>query len=112
DGEDATSALIAVRVEAVPGRQARAEARSYSGTRGDAERTLLTAARLSGEQIIARRDVDRLDVPGAGRLVIEDRRETEEPRGGAGESPLLTDGRGTTIFDWTGSMEASQRERV
>ncbi|MFG0293476.1 MAG: hypothetical protein ACF8MJ_10040, partial [Phycisphaerales bacterium JB050] len=101
-----TDALLAIRLEARPGEFALAEAFQYSSD--ESERTLETAARLSGEQIVAHRDTQRLLVPGPGRLVLEDRRQTDEPGDPDG---LPTDGRGTTVFDWSGSLDALSAER-
>ncbi len=101
-----TDAVLAVRLEARTGEFAVAEAYQYSS--GAADSTLETAARLSGEQIIAQRDTERLLVPGPGRLVFEDRRESDTP---IDPDTLPTDGRGTTVFDWSGSLDALSAER-
>lgn len=99
-------AVLAIRLEARPSEFALAEAFQYSSDAS--ERTLETAARLSGEQILAHRDTQRLLVPGPGRLVLEDRRQTGKP---IDPDALPTDGRGTTVFDWSGSLDALSSER-
>lgn len=109
DGTRADAVVIAVLVEAAGGLLASAEARNYSAPRDDADRSLLTAARLSGDRIIAQRTAETLRVPGAGRLVLEDRRESGTARD---DGVVLTDGRGTTVFDWSGGFDASLAERV
>jgi hypothetical protein len=100
-------AVLAIRLEAEPGAVSLAEGRAYSGGPGATDRVLETAARLTGEQIILQRDTERLLVPGPGRLVFEDRRQSDEP---ASDAALATDGRGTTVFDWSGSLDALRSE--
>ncbi len=95
--------VLAIRLEAAAEQQALAEARQYSAGHRASDRVLETAARLTGDEIIAQRDTGRVLVPSAGRLVFEDRR----PSGSDGDE-LPTDGRGTTVFDWSGSLDALQ----
>lgn len=97
--------VLAIRLESGAEQRAMAEARQYSAGPRVADRSLETAARLTGDEIVAQRDTGRVLVPSAGRLVFEDRRPSESD---ADELP--TDGRGTTVFDWTGSLDALQDE--
>jgi hypothetical protein len=103
-----TDALLAVRIEGGADRDAMAEGSRYSIAADSGARVLETAARLSGGEILAQRDTQRITVPGAGRLVFEDRRENED--GGSESDGVPTDGRGTTVFDWTGSLVAEEAE--
>jgi len=105
---EGTDALLSMRLQSGPDEDARAEGRRYSGGPADPARVLETAARLSGPEIVARRDTNQISVPGAGRLVYEDRRESDGSGADAGELP--SDARGTTVFDWSGSLEAEQSE--
>lgn len=105
---DEVEALVSLRLEAGLDGEARAEGRRYSAGPDAPERMLETAARLSGVEIVAQRDTNRITVPGAGRLVYEDRRERAD--GSSTEDELPTDARGTTVFDWAGSLDADRTD--
>ncbi|MCR9215648.1 MAG: hypothetical protein NXI14_00460 [bacterium] len=105
ESAQANDVVLAIRLEAGVEGRAIAEGRQYSAGPRAVDRSLETAARLTGDEIIVQRDTGRVLVPSAGRLVFEDRR----PSDSDGDE-LPTDGRGTTVFDWSGSLDALQDE--
>ncbi|MBL0922554.1 MAG: hypothetical protein IBJ10_10555 [Phycisphaerales bacterium] len=99
--------LLGASEEQDGGSGAEIEGRRYVADASDATgRRLDTMAYLSGSSILLRADQETLIVPGAGRLLVEDRRQ-----GGARE-PGAVQARGTSLFEWAGSLELSRRTGV
>lgn len=75
---------------------------------GAAERELEGLVFLSGPRVTLLGQAERLETPGSGRLLFEDRRgaggAAGEPGGAGGESVPFRDSRGTTLFQWAGLL--------
>jgi len=80
-------------------------ARSKAATNGRPH----TRLRLEGELLRFGRAVQRVEVPGAGRMLVEDHRTRDEPsetqgREPASEASVNFAGRGQTLFTWEGGL--------
>lgn len=81
----------------IEGRRYRAS--EAAGVRGPLESVLALRADLVAIDVVTQ----RLRSPGAGVLVVEDRR--EQSAGGAGSDLMAGGGRGTTAFRWSGAFD-------
>lgn len=89
------------------GAAAEIEGRRYIADAGEVTgRKLETMVYLAGSRILVQAEQESMIVPGAGRLLIEDRRENA---GGGGGNPAA---KGTTLFEWDGSLELNRRTGV
>lgn len=92
------------------GRNATIESRRYSPGAAGGERTLDQVMYLEGTKIIADEVQGQVRVPGSGRALFLDQRAeapsaaARNPAGAGGGSAVTGDFRGTTRFDWRGSM--------
>jgi lipopolysaccharide export system protein LptA len=97
-----------VRAEAIgagPESPARIESRRFAEVAGDAEaRTLERLIFAEGERLTASETEGRIEIPGPGRLLVDDRR-AADPRGGLAQGPVdFEAGRGTSLFTWQGGL--------
>lgn len=99
--------FLSARYEGVSESDAEIESRRYTATQGDAV-TLTQLVFLSGERVLVDGATRGVQVPGPGRMVVEDRRTDGASRAPAGGSLADASSRGTTVFEWTGSLRASQ----
>jgi lipopolysaccharide export system protein LptA len=85
---------------------ARIESKRFAESAGEAEnRTLERLVFIEGARVIANEQDSRLEVPGAGRLLIDDRRAARASGARPAESPVeFSAGRGTSLFTWNGSL--------
>ncbi len=81
---------------------------SVAGAQGGV--TLNQLLFLSGERVFVDGESQGIEVPGPGRMVVEDRRGSgasgSAPKGGSFASGASS--KGTTMFEWQGSLRASQ----
>lgn len=100
--------LLGMSEEIDGGAGAEIEGRRYiADATQDTGRRLETMVFLSGSRILVQAEQETMIVPGAGRLLVEDRRENPD---GGGAQPALA--RGTTHFEWDGSLELNRRTGV
>lgn len=91
--------------QAEPGTLARIESRRYAEAAGDADvRTLERMVFVEGARIAASETEGRIEVPGAGRLLIDDRRAAAVGAAPANSPVDFGDGRGTSLFSWQGGL--------
>ncbi|TVQ31857.1 MAG: hypothetical protein EA376_07670 [Phycisphaeraceae bacterium] len=97
-------------VESPDGPLARVESRRYApDADSDTGLRLNRLVYLDGPVIIADGEENTLEVPGAGRLLIEDRR-PDEAQAQRDQERQPADLRGTTLFEWDGSFNV-ERDR-
>lgn len=104
-------------VDSPDGEPAMIESRRY-GRGADGQRVLEQLYYLQGPRIVADNAEGTLDVPGAGKLMVVDRRTSDEQRaagvttsGSASGSPFEgTAARGDALFAWHGSLAAARSE--
>ncbi len=90
------------------GEPATAESRRYEpDPASESGLRLIRMLHLAGATIVADAAADTLTVPGAGRLLIEDR-VTDEDEPAPDDEPASL--RGTTLFEWDGSMTIDRAE--
>lgn len=101
-----TITLRGAREETGEGKEAEIEARRYEvDATSETGRRLVTLAYLTGAQVIADAQAETVITPGAGRLLIEDRRVS-------GEQAEELAATGTTVFEWAGSLELNRATSV
>ncbi len=88
---------------------AEVELRRYKpAVEGAADLELEGLVFLSGPRVTLLGQAERLETPGSGTLLFEDRRgagdTTAQPGGAGGESVPFRDSRGTTLFQWAGLL--------
>ncbi len=107
--------VIGARLYAGPGLDgveipATAEARrTMPDPENDRGRSLESLLEVRSSELLVDVESQRVDAPGAGRLVVEDRRpdETREP---TDAQHATLSGRGTSVFNWSGSMQLALSE--
>ncbi len=98
--------LIGASEEVEGGAHSEVEGRRYvADDTQDTGRRLETMLYLTAARIVFDAEREAMIAPGAGRLLVEDRRESGDGAGDA-NGPLA---RGTTLFDWEGSLEMNRR---
>lgn len=96
----ATATLYSAMYEGVSDSLSEIESRRYEPSEGGGV-TLSQLVFLSGEEVRVDGIAETLVVPGAGRLLVEDRRD-------AGARSTGSSSRGTTLFEWGGSLRAQR----
>jgi hypothetical protein len=94
--------FLSARYEGTSESNVEIESRRYetlAGAQGGVGLTQLLF--LSGERVFVDGPSQGIEVPGPGRLVVEDRRGSSNDREGASS-------KGTTMFEWQGALRASQ----
>jgi hypothetical protein len=90
------------------GQPARIESRRYGPPAADGSPVLSQLLYLEGGRIVIDNAAGTLDVPGAGKLVVADRRTPEAERPAA-PSPLAGgSARGDALFNWQGSLHVER----
>lgn len=107
----ASATLYSAMYEGVSDSPAEIESRRYE-TGATGEGALSQLVYLSGEEIRVDGVAETLLVPGAGRLLVEDRRasgQTSAAAPGTPGAPIAgSSSRGTTLFEWDGSLRAQR----
>ncbi len=109
-------------IDSPDGESATIESRRYAPTAADGSRVLLQLHYLQGPRIIADNAAGTLDVPGAGKLMVVDRRTPDEQRPAVASPPASpptspdpspfagATARGDALFDWQGSLTAQRTD--
>ncbi len=110
-------ALLRAEAEGSEGSPARVDARRYAESVGNfAERTLERIMYVEGARIVASDEAAVIEVPGAGRLLVDDRRAGRgradallAPPAGVPAPLELTASRGTSVFSWGDGLRFDRR---
>lgn len=104
--------LLRAEATGSEGALAHIDSRRFAESVGDFEdRTLERIIYIEGTRLVASDEASTMTVPGAGRLLVDDRRASKgranQPQGAG---PLeLTGSRGTSVFSWVGSLRFDRR---
>ena len=103
---DTARAFQRARATAAEGQIVRVESQRFLAGTTNTARTLDRLVYLEGKTVAIDDPAGRVEVPGPGKLLVDDRRTSSQPEAqpSPDEIPSLGTARGSTLFSWTGGL--------